>query len=131
MNDIKQIQYIENLRYERSYLAAKVLINVSATLYGIKPAALLNFSKRRGKDLTSFLLGIPQKDILSYLQLVPLECSYCGHWKVYGNCEKANRLFQSYRKTRRNVMDLIYSGEDPIKILQEGRHHYLDIVNEA
>lgn len=200
MKEIKQIQYIENLRDERSYIAAKVLINISATLQGIKPATLLNFSKRRGKNLIhlwdmhkhsivwgqnmewielkrdednlfvlfyhrrnlikqifagkhmgflkrfgysqtmsiqellnhlkdryinscpheiGLFLGIPLKDVLGYLKLISLECTYCGYWKVYGNCEKTKRLFQRYREAKRIVIDLISSGEDPIKILRD------------
>jgi hypothetical protein len=195
---LKKIKCIEDLRNEKSYIAAKVLINISATLYDIKPATLMTFKKRRDKNLillwdkykrdlaldksieffelkrtqnsvivlfynAAFLteqiynkknlnflsrfgysekmniaemlnhlkgrytstcpheiglfLGMPLKDVLGYLQLIPLKCSYCGYWKVYGNPTKQKILFERYRKTRLQVIDLICSGEDPVKIL--------------
>lgn len=197
-HNIEGIRYIENFSNDKNYLAAKVLIHISATLFGTKPATLLSFSNRRDKDLiklwdkhkqdivfgkniefvelkrdcnnlvvlfynrrnlsrqifagkhlrflTRFgyaenmsfnqmlkhlkeryistcpheiglFLGIPLKDVLGYLKMIPLECSYCGYWKVYGNAEKTKRLFQRYRAAKRQAIHLVCSGEDPVKIL--------------
>lgn len=198
--DIKGIQYIETSCSGKKYIAAKILVNISPTLYGIKPATLLSFSNRRDKDLIQLwdlhkhdiildrniefvelkrdhnnlvvlfyhrrnltrqlfagkhlrflerfgytpdmsltemlehlkeryhsscpheiglFLGIPLKDVLGYLKLIPLECSYCGYWKVYGNPEKTKRLFHRYRTARQQVIHLICSGEDPVSILRK------------
>lgn len=198
--DIRGIQHIENSYAGKSYLAAKISVNISATLYGIKPGTLLSFSSRRDRDLIKLwdmhkqeiildrnihfielkrdsnnlvvlfyhrrnltrqisagkhrrflerfgysqnmsfdgmlehlknryhnscpheiglFLGIPLKDVLGYLRLIPMECSYCGYWKVYGNPEKSQRLFQRYRTARQQVIQLIYSGEDPLSILRK------------
>lgn len=199
-NSVNKIRYIESLVNGKSYIAAKVLINISATLYGLKPASLLTFSRRVDRDSISLwdkyktdivleqnlefielkrdhnnlvvlfynrynlttqvfdrkhlrflerfgysgdmtvdemlnhlkeryhcscpheigiFLGIPLKDVLGYLQLIPLECSYCGYWKVYGNPEKTKKLFQKLRNARHDVINLIYSGEDPVKLLRK------------
>lgn len=48
---LKKIKCIEDLSNEKSYIAAKVLINISATLYGKKPATLMTFRKRRDRNL--------------------------------------------------------------------------------
>ncbi len=198
--DIRGIQYIEIFCSGKRYVAAKILINISPTLYGIKPGTLLSFSSRKDKDLIKLwdihkqdiifdpnihfielkrdpnnlvvlfyhrrylsrqifagkhlrflerfgynqhmslddmlehlkrryhiscpheiglFLGIPLKDVLGYLKLIPLECSYCGYWKVYGNPEKSQRLFQRYRTARHQVIQLICSGEDPVNLLKK------------
>lgn len=196
---LKKVRYIEDSLTGKNYIAAKVLIKISATLAGLKPATLLCFCKRRDIDLTGLweryekeirlnsdietfelkrtehnwvvlfynrrhltetlfnkrnmrflkrfgyseemgivemlehlrerykvgcpheiglFLGIPLKDVLGYLEIIPLKCSYCGYWKVYGKADKEKSLFQKYRTVKDRIFDLIICGEDPIKILQ-------------
>lgn len=196
---LKKVRYIEDCLSGKNYIAAKVLIKISATLAGLKPATLLCFCKRRDVDLAGLwlmyeneirlnpdietfelkrtennlvvlfynprlltetlfqkrnlrfleqfgysgemgviemldhlkqryqdgcpheiglFLGIPLKDVLGYLEIIPLKCSYCGYWKVYGKADREKSLFQKYRTVKDRVFDLIVCGEDPVKILQ-------------
>lgn len=191
-------QRIEQTYTGKSYLAAKVLVNVSATLFGQKPSTLVNLTNRKdtnlielwdayGQDILpeglevfelkrntdnlvllfykgdklmetltarqhlrflqgfgynqdmslrdmlehlktryeqlcpheiGIFLGIPLKDVLGYLGLVSLPCSYCGYWKVYGNPKKSIALFEHFRKTRDGVLSLMVSGVDPVQIVR-------------
>lgn len=40
-DEMKKIQFIETFNNAQSYIAAKILINISVTLYCLKPATLL------------------------------------------------------------------------------------------
>lgn len=204
-DSINKFKCIEDFCNEKSYIAAKVLINISPTLYGIKPATLLTFCRRRERDCIglwdrykkelvldksikyielrrtprnlmvffynqAFLhkqvfnkknlkflarfgysenqtldemlthlksryldscpheigifLGMPLKDVLGYLKLIPLRCSYSGYWKVFGKPEKQKLLFEKFRTTTHRVINLICSGEDPIRILGKPMKYY-------
>lgn len=215
---LEKVRYIEDSLTGKNYIAAKVLVKISATLAGLKPATLLCFCRRRDIDLTGLwtryekeirlssdietfelkrtehnlvvlfynrqhltetlfskrnlrfleqfgyspemgiiemlehlrerykdgcpheiglFLGIPLKDVLGYLEIIPLKCNYCGYWKVYGKADREKSLFQKYRTVRDRIFDLIICGEDPVKILQnplqyeclfEYREHLQEVV---
>lgn len=48
---LEKVQFIESSFEGKSYLAAKILVHISATLFGTKPATLINLSNRKDKNL--------------------------------------------------------------------------------
>lgn len=73
-DEMKKIQFIETFNNAQSYLAAKILINISATLYGLKPATLLTFANRRDnrRNLTRQIFA---RKHLSFLERFGVICT--------------------------------------------------------
>lgn len=51
INEIQKIKHIENRYKGKSYIASKVLINISATLFGLKAATLMNITNLTKKPM--------------------------------------------------------------------------------
>ena len=46
-------------------------------------------------------LGYPSEDVRGFMENGPRCCKCCGYWKVYGDEEKAGRVFAQYEKCTR------------------------------
>jgi hypothetical protein len=54
-------------------------------------------------------LGIPVEDVKGFLENGGNNFLKCGYWKVYSNCERAERLFSLYDQSKLKVLSLINS----------------------
>lgn len=56
-------------------------------------------------------LGYPLEDIVGFIKC-PKECKFSGLWKVYGDVDKATKLFDRYNKCQSSIMRRIDKGDD-------------------
>lgn len=56
-------------------------------------------------------LGYPTEDVRGFIDNKGKNCKYTGEWKVYGDLTEALRLFQSYKDSRRWVMEQAKKGK--------------------
>ena len=66
-------------------------------------------------------LGIPLKDVKGFMGLNSLRNTKCGMWQVYGDPETSEERMNEYRRARNMVTRRLFSGEDPVNIIREGR----------
>lgn len=62
-------------------------------------------------------LGIPVKDVEAFINCNGKQCVLCGYWKVYHDREKALKTFESYDRTRENVVKLLKKKIRPIEMI--------------
>lgn len=55
-------------------------------------------------------LGYPPEDVEGFRNNNGAGCKFCGSWKVYGDVEKAKRLFSLYRGCRNMVFSQLSKG---------------------
>lgn len=55
-------------------------------------------------------LGIPLEDVKAFMECTRENCLMCGYWKVYGDKEKATRIFNHYDKSKDIAMKGIMKG---------------------
>ena len=55
-------------------------------------------------------LGYPPGDVLGFMENRPCTCKCVGCWKVYGDAEKARRLFEAYRRCTQRYCDRYGAG---------------------
>lgn len=55
-------------------------------------------------------LGYPVEDVLGFLENKGKNYSYCGHWKVYSDVERAKKLFAQYDRCRNTLCRKICDG---------------------
>lgn len=55
-------------------------------------------------------LGIPLEDVKAFMECSGSKCLLCGYWKVYGNKEKATKIFNNYDTSKQVAMDGIVKG---------------------
>lgn len=53
-------------------------------------------------------LGIPSEDVEGYMS--GKECILCGYWKVYSDCERAERAFETYDKAKKLVVENVLNN---------------------
>ncbi len=67
--------------------------------------------KRRLKESTDFpheiglFLSYPPEDVKGFIENSARNCKSVGTWKVYGNQEEAERIFERYRRCTRNYQE--------------------------
>ena len=64
-----------------------------------------------------FFLGYPPADVFSFIQKKGMDYKYVGYWKVYGDEEKALRIFQLYEDCRDNMMQQAEAGVSLISLI--------------
>ncbi|MFI3257453.1 MAG: DUF3793 family protein [Spirochaetales bacterium] len=55
-------------------------------------------------------LGYPLEDVLGFVKYRGRNCKMFGYWKVYGNKQKAQKLFAQYDRCKRELIDLYKQG---------------------
>ncbi len=65
-----------------------------------------------------FFLGYPPADVFAFIQKKGMDYKCVGYWKVYGDEEKALRIFRLYENCRDNMMQLAESGIPLISLIQ-------------
>lgn len=63
-------------------------------------------------------LGYPMDDVTGFIDNHGENCKYTGDWKVYGDVNRAKRLFQAYQDSRRSVIDQASHGMELDDILR-------------
>lgn len=53
-------------------------------------------------------LGFPVDDVIGFLENRP--CIFAGAWKVYGNCEQALKIFESFRQCTEEMKNSFSDG---------------------
>ena len=77
---------------------------------------LLNRLKQRLSSSDEFpheigvFLGYPFEDVLGFITNCGSNCKCCGYWKVYGDEQKAKRLFGQFTKCREIYLKLYLMG---------------------
>ena len=61
-------------------------------------------------------LGYPPEDVCGFIENKAQCCKCVGCWKVYGDTEKAQKLFQQYKKCTTIYKKLWYSGKPLTKL---------------
>lgn len=68
-------------------------------------------------------LGLPLKDVSSYMGISRLSYSCTMGWKMYGNTEKSISLYKQYKECRNRIIRMLINKEDPIRILTTYPHN--------
>ena len=55
-------------------------------------------------------LGYPLEDVIGFTKEAGKNYKLCGYWKVYGNPEKAQKLFNLYNDCRENLCSQLSGG---------------------
>ena len=55
-------------------------------------------------------LGYPAEDVQGFIENETKECKCVGCWKVYGDEEKAKKIFDKYRKCSQVYLDRFERG---------------------
>lgn len=55
-------------------------------------------------------LGFPPEDVCGFIHNKAKDCKMVGYWKVYGDEEKAKKIFDKYRKCSRVYLDRFERG---------------------
>jgi hypothetical protein len=71
-------------------------------------------------------LGIPLKDVKGFMGLNSLRNTKCGIWRIYGDPETSEELMNEYRRARNMITRRLFSGEDPVNIIREGRIRFFE-----
>lgn len=56
------------------------------------------------------ILGYPPEDIEGFKRFKGRNFKCCGYWKVYGNAERAQKLFDAYTLCREKLMQALQTG---------------------
>lgn len=56
------------------------------------------------------LLGYPLEDVLGFMENDGENYAYCGYWKVYGDIEKAKKVFDAYNEVRNLAVAQVLNG---------------------
>ena len=56
------------------------------------------------------LLGLPSEDVCGFINNEARDCKCVGYWKVYGDEEKARKLFDRYRKCTKVYCECFEKG---------------------
>lgn len=57
-------------------------------------------------------LGIPVKDVESFMECKKSKCLFCGYWKVYEEKNKAKEIFELYDSSKELIKNHLLSGKD-------------------
>ena len=57
-------------------------------------------------------LGYPIVDVIGFIHNKAQNYKYCGLWKVYGDTEQAQKIFELYKKCERIYYEKWSSGRD-------------------
>lgn len=64
-----------------------------------------------------FLLGYPPEDVVGFIEHKGKDFVLSGYWKVYGDPERAQRIFYAYDRARDAVIRLVGKGFGVMDIL--------------
>ncbi len=56
------------------------------------------------------ILGYPPEDIEGFKRYKGRNFKCCGYWKVYGNAERAQKMFDAYTLCREKIMQALQTG---------------------
>jgi len=80
-----------------------------------QPAVFLSEVARRWRERGAIpheiglALGYPIKDVLGFMGLLPLDCSGCCGWRIYGNPADSLTLSRSYAEANRRALHFLYA----------------------
>ena len=61
-------------------------------------------------------LGYPPCDVKGFMEHGGRDCKCCGYWKVYGDMDQAQKMFERFRKCTKIYLDLFHSGVPMTKL---------------
>lgn len=80
--------------------------------------AQLDFLRTRVKSMQDgfpheigAFLGYPLEDVIGFIENCGRDCKLCGFWKVYGDVERASRVFARYTACREDFCRRLAAGE--------------------
>ncbi|MBQ8923688.1 MAG: DUF3793 family protein [Lachnospiraceae bacterium] len=65
-----------------------------------------------------FLLGYPVEDIEGFINHNGEKSLYTGYWKVYKDCEKKLKVFESFENAKESLVNLLYHGIGMAEIIR-------------
>ena len=92
----------------RKYLAQKDVARL-LTKAGYAPKSGVDTCLRRLRNRlesgefpheVGLFLGYPPEDVVGFCRYCGQKYKYCGHWKVYGDVDRAKALFEQYDRCR-------------------------------
>ncbi len=92
--------YLTRCGYDKSISAEEFLNKIA-----VKIAAGEEFPHEVG-----IILGYPPEDIEGFKRYKGRNFKCCGYWKVYGNAERAQKLFAAYTLCREKLMQALQGG---------------------
>ncbi len=63
-------------------------------------------------------LDYPVEDVIGFIENNGNNFKLCGYWKVYGDAEKAQRIFDNYNKCRSFLCNKLSEGQDICRVLR-------------
>ena len=70
-------------------------------------------------------LGYPPEDVEGFRRYKGAGCKFCGYWKVYGDVDKARRLFASYDRCKSYMSGQFRQGRSLMQALDLGNKEEL------
>lgn len=92
--------YLARFGYDRNISTGEFLNQLSTKIADSK-----NFPHEIG-----IILGYPPEDIEGFKRYKGRNFKCCGYWKVYGNAERAQKMFAAYTQCRDRLMEALQSG---------------------
>lgn len=92
--------YLARFSYEANTGVQDFLNQIAAKIAGGE-----NFPHEIG-----IILGYPPEDIEGFKRYKGRNFKCCGYWKVYGNAERAQKMFDAYTLCREKLMQALQDG---------------------
>lgn len=81
----------------------------------VQPDTFLGEVARRWRERSAIpheiglALGYPIKDVLGFMGLLPLDCSGCCGWRIYGDPADSLALSRNYAEANRRALHFLYA----------------------
>jgi len=99
LNKDSHIEFLINIGYPSS-------VDVNYYLNTLK----IRYEKYHCPHELGLFLGIPFKDVKDFMECTTKKCLLCGYWKVYNDCNKAQRIFNKYDKVKEYTVNNMLKG---------------------
>lgn len=99
LNKDSHIEFLRNIGYPSS-------VDVNYYLNTLK----IRYEKYHCPHELGLFLGIPFKDVKDFMECTTKKCLLCGYWKVYNDCNKAQRIFNKYDKVKEYTVNNMLEG---------------------
>lgn len=105
----------KRLKYDLSHAEASLILEQQGYFCDTPEKCIVRLISRLGENEDfpheiGLFLGYPPEDVRGFMANDAKEPKLIGHWKVYGDAEKAERLFAAYKKCTESYMRSLTKG---------------------
>jgi len=99
LNQDSHVEFLKNIGYHSN-----------VDIYDYLNTLKIRYEKYHCPHELGLFLGIPFKDVKDFMECTTKKCLLCGYWKVYNDCNKAQRIFNKYDKVKEYTITNILEG---------------------